>query len=183
MGTTPRGYRYPDSTSSVNVPGDIQNLASDVDTEQSAMWPATVQAIDGAATDGTFTSAFPTFTDTTTQGTLGVAFVAPKSGRVKILFACGQGRTTVAGAVVVIDFSVRAGGSIGSGTSVSLAGTKPARQVVGESHASGNNHPLTGFDLISGLTPGSTYNVVLSYAVTGGTATVNRRNIVVEPAS
>lgn len=31
MGTTSQGLRYPDSTAAVNVPQDIQNLASDVD--------------------------------------------------------------------------------------------------------------------------------------------------------
>ena len=33
MGTTSQGLRYPDSTSAVNVPQDIQNLASDVDAK------------------------------------------------------------------------------------------------------------------------------------------------------
>ena len=33
MGITSQGLRYPDSTSAVNVPQDIQNLASDVDAK------------------------------------------------------------------------------------------------------------------------------------------------------
>lgn len=33
MGTTSLGLRYPDSTNSVNVPQDIQNLAADVDAK------------------------------------------------------------------------------------------------------------------------------------------------------
>lgn len=33
MGTTTLGLRYPDSTSAVNVPADIQNLAQDVDAK------------------------------------------------------------------------------------------------------------------------------------------------------
>lgn len=32
MATTTKGFRYPANTDAVNVPGDIQNLASDIDT-------------------------------------------------------------------------------------------------------------------------------------------------------
>lgn len=32
MPTTTKGFRYPASTDAVNVPGDIQNVASDIDT-------------------------------------------------------------------------------------------------------------------------------------------------------
>jgi len=39
MPTTTKGFRYPASTDAVNVPGDIQNLASDVDTWLSSNTP------------------------------------------------------------------------------------------------------------------------------------------------
>jgi len=49
MGTTSRGYRYPDATDAVNVNGHIQNLASDLNTDVGAQATSIATAVSTAS--------------------------------------------------------------------------------------------------------------------------------------
>lgn len=176
--TANKALPYPSATSSVNVSGDIQALANAVDA--AITYPATVAANDGVITDGTVSSAYPTFsTAVGTLGVLGVVFTAPASGKVKVFCHTGEARNSTAGLKVLMDFIVFAGASIGTGTVVRAAQSYTAGS--SESEEAAHNREVNTFDLVSGLTPGAQYNACLAYCVTGATGTINRRNIMVEP--
>lgn len=135
---------------------------------------------DSATTNGTTASAYPTFTNTlAVLGIMGVAFVAPPSGKVNITWSCRQVRSNSAGASVLVDCEVKTGSTVGSGVLVRASNDPTASS--GESHAANNNHQPSGFAPLSGLISGASYNAVLTYTVTGGTATINGRQIEVTP--
>lgn len=129
-------------------------------------------------TNGTTTST--SFTNTlTTTGIHGIAFVAPPSGEVNVI-----GRATaansIAGSYAVLDFEVRQGPAVGSGTVVRASDNFEACFV--QAATAGNQGPAVTTALVSGLTPGSVYNAALTYQIaTSGTASYNRRHIIVTP--
>jgi hypothetical protein len=109
----------------------------------------------------------------------GVAFVAPTTGRVFLDYA---GNIANSGAnTTLITPVVREGGSVGSGTSFLAAVDDNAFAI----------QPATGGDLlwggrrllVTGLTPGATYNVRLEHRVGGSTGTSGRRSVTVSPAT
>lgn len=120
----------------------------------------------------------------TTMGTSGGSgtFVAPQSGAVKIAFG-GQTKSSTDGSYVAIGIELRAGGTVGSGTTVRAYD-------VNESFLNYNIQYVVGMVEIvqEGLTPGATYNirtVMASSTTTGGTGvnqnTAVRGRIVVTP--
>lgn len=120
-----------------------------------------------------------TFGVTSTSGTYidcGVAFVAPMSGRVNIIYNAQSSNTT--GVSTFVSPVIREGATIGSGTVVSAASDDDAIIV-----QSSNEHRSGASRLVSGLTAGSTYNVRLEHRVSGGTGIVRRRTVTVEPTS
>lgn len=129
-------------------------------------------------TNGTTTST--SFTNTlTTTGIHGVAFVAPPSGEVTVI-----GRTiasnSTAGSFAIMDFEVRTGSTVGSGTVVRASDNFEAGLI--QSSTAGNQGTVVTTGLVSGLTPGNTYNAALTYLIgTSGTASYNRRHIIVSP--
>ena len=132
----------------------------------------------GSTSNGTTASA--TFVNSlTTTGIHGTTFVAPPSGAVFVIATCVAGNDT-AGDYSVMDWEVRAGSSIGSGTVARAANENTAAVV--QSGTANNQGALCSMGIASGLTAGSTYNACLAYhRATGGTSTFNRRHIVVMP--
>jgi hypothetical protein len=105
--------------------------------------------------------------------------VAPLSGIVWIMETCGQARSSSAGGATLTDFEVRTGGVVGSGTVFRASSESTAG--VAESEAAGNNRNTVSHGFVTGLAAGSTYNACITYRVTAGTATINRRNISIIP--
>jgi hypothetical protein len=133
----------------------------------------------GSTSNGTTTSTSYTNSLTTT-GTHGVAFIAPPSGKIQILGRASAGSSTV-GQYAQLDYEVRTGSTIGSGTLVRTTNNNTASVFL--SSTSGGQGPLNISGLLTGLTPGAVYNACLTYASSSGssTASFNRRQIAVYP--
>jgi len=177
--------RYPDATFAVNVPNDMSNLASDVDTVLLQLHRSTAQGDAGSSADGSYTGAVhPTFTNTlATLGIIGCSFIAPRAGKVRVHYNVGQCRNSGVGGSMVFDFTVQDGSTLGSGTTRRAANSRPSTTMVAVSTAANENKSGHGFDLVTGLTAGNTYNACIAWSATGGTTTVNRPTIMVEPAN
>lgn len=144
-------------------------LASDLN------YPTTVTSPDLATTDGTTTST--SFTNSlTTTTTRGIAFVAGASGQALVLYQC-TGRNNGAGGFTIVDAEVRTGTTVGAGTVVRASDESTASAPQSDSVNQQMQHH--GHFLVTGLTPGSSYNATMTYRVTGGTGTFNRRKITV----
>lgn len=104
----------------------------------------------------------------------GVAFTAPPSGKVTISWGCGLDNNT-APHLAVCSFAIRAGSVVGSGASFQASddGRALATQLY---HNSGRASEVTG------LTPGTIYNVALEHRVaSAGTGTFSNRTVLVTP--
>ena len=137
--------------------------------------PTTVSDVEA----GSYTFTNATYGVSTTGGTYadcGVAFTAPTTGRVKISY---EGQLSNSGANgTILSPHVRTGSTVGSGTDVLAASDTTRIFIVGT-----NGMRAAGFRLLTGLTPGSAYNVRLEHKVTGGTGTALHREVMVEPAT
>lgn len=133
---------------------------------------ATVTSVQNTA--GTTNSA--SYTATLTGGTTcSVVFVAPPSGNVLIHNNCEPTASSTTQAAYC-SFEVRAGATPGSGTVFLAAAT---------------NHAVMGFGnlttgkgrtkLVTGLTPGSTYNARQLFLSTSGTATFEGKELIAQP--
>lgn len=142
---------------------------------------ATAQPVEatGNTSNGTTTSTSYTNTLTTT-GIHGVAFIAPASGKVQFIGRSSGGSSTV-GQYAQIDYEVRTGSTVGSGSVVRATTNDTASVFL--SSTSGGQGPLNVSGIVSGLTPGAVYNVALTYASSNGasTASFNRRYTAVYP--
>lgn len=105
-----------------------------------------------------------------------VTFIAPASGRVKISLTARITNSAVAG--VLVSTETRAGSVVGSGTVV-----EAAADAWGVSSYSGTLGRVGSMHMLSGLTPGSTYNVRALHKVASGTGSVALRELIVEPAT
>lgn len=127
----------------------------------------------GDTQDAIGTTGSTTYTATLTGGTAcGLAFVAPASGNVIIhnsLYWFNFGANNTFGTI-----RVRTGGSIGSGTDVLAA--SDVRGLITSAVQSG-----TRSRLVTGLTPGSTYNVQQMFRVDGNTGQYSAKDLIVEP--
>lgn len=126
---------------------------------------------------GTYTFTGTSYGVTTTGGTyvdVGVAFTAPLSGAIMVSY---NGRLSNSGAnSTYLSFAVRTGSVIGSGTAVANADNGSAIEVVGTTAArNGVTH------VVSGLTPGSSYNARMEHRVSAGTGTASLRSLHVAP--
>ncbi|WP_432247717.1 hypothetical protein ACRAR1_07155 [Streptomyces sanyensis] len=135
--------------------------------------PATVQASASASYDATST----TYTTTATGGSyseVAVVFTAPTTGRVEISLAARLINSGSFGSLVTVE--VRIGSTIGSGAVVDSALDNTGTSRYGTTFArSGITH------LLSGLTPGASYNARLLHRVTGGTGSFAMRELIVKP--
>jgi len=144
-----------------------------------ALVVATIQATsmstgtDTQITNGTTTSV--TYTATLTGGTAcGRVFVAPPSGIVLISMMIGMFNSGAN--FTAASFFVRTGGSVGSGTTF-LASDDDRGLIL----AGTNLDQRSGCWTVTGLTPGSTYNVQQNFRVSAGTGSYQRKHLIVVP--
>lgn len=127
---------------------------------------------------GTVTSGTYTTTRTAATSPVGKSFTAPPSGKVKIHWACGLTNSGTSGSnYTLCAFQIRAGTTLGSGTVYQAADDNRALQITGTTLEMQKGRT----SLVSGLTPGNSYNVTLMYKVGAGTGTISRIEVVVDP--
>lgn len=122
------------------------------------------------------TSASTSYTATLTGGTTcSTLFVAPPSGRVRVGLSCRS--FTGATGFIYMSFEIRSGAVVGSGTVHTAAADERAVM-----HQTTIQSLGFGRDLhVSGLTPGSTYNVRTMFRVSTNTGTWADKELSVEP--
>lgn len=173
MGTTPNyGWTYPDPTSNAEIWTHFEVLADLIDAslqalqdDLDALVPVEVESSDNNPSPLSTTST-PALGATTCK----VDFVAPPSGRVQLGFNATF--TPVGGTgQLYMGPQVRAGTSASSGTIVFNPAADPGAKVGGT---------LSGVQalgltrLLTGLTPGATYNAAATYFnVSGSSLTIN----------
>lgn len=114
---------------------------------------------------------------TTTGGTYsdcGVVFIAPTSGRVLVHMAARLSNGGASDGTMVCS-ETRIGGTIGSGTVFEGTGDR------GPSHYGTTFARIGAAHFISGLTPGTTYNIRMLHRVTATNGTVALRELTVVP--
>lgn len=135
--------------------------------------PPTVSDIEGA----TVTTTSTTFT--TSGADCAVVFTAPTTGRVKIHTSARMiNSSTTSGTICAPQ--TRTGPTIGSGTVV-----EDASDALGPSHYGNTFSAIGRTHLLTGLTPGATYNTRLLMRSSNSTetATFANRELIVEPAT
>jgi hypothetical protein len=142
---------------------------------------ATAQPVEATGTTSNGTTISTSYTNSlSSTGIHGVVFIAPASGIVQILGRASGGSGSV-GQYAQLDYEVRQGDTIGSGSVVRATSNNTASVFL--SSTSGGQGPLNVSGLVTGLTPGAVYNACLTYASSSGasTASFNRRYIMVKP--
>lgn len=168
---------------------DAWEVVYDVGSVVRANTGASLQVVDmqisGSGTivnDFSFTiTSYGTTASAGVYSNCGAVFIAPPSGRVLINARC-QLYNSVASTTSYLAPEVREGGVIGSGTVFQAAADTVA---IGSAAVAGTNPGLgfRGFStMITGLTPGSTYNVRLLHRVTANTGRTLIREIIVIPS-
>jgi hypothetical protein len=127
-----------------------------------------VDTVSRTTTSGVFT------TTLTPANICGVAFRAPTSGKVLILWVSEL--TNTGANFTLVSPEIREGVTVGSGTIVLAASTD--RTIRNDSTT---NHRYGASYLHSGLTPGADYNVALNHQVAAGTGAFVRREVQVIP--
>lgn len=136
-----------------------------------------VQGNDTSVLSGS--TASTTFTNTlSTSGIRGIAFITPPSGTVGIVGGCGGFNNTAAG-FTLVDFEVRTGTTVGSGTVIRSSDENTASQFQSSTASQPGQHTVSG--IVTGLTAAVSYNVTLTYRVLANAGTFNRRKIMVTP--
>jgi len=128
--------------------------------------------------DPTFDLTSATFTTAATAGSyteVAVVFTAPTTGRIKWTASARLINSATGGTLVTCE--VREGATIGSGTVVDVAADR------GPSHYGASFARLGTSRMVSGLTPGATYNARLLHRVTTGTGSIALRELIVEPCT
>jgi hypothetical protein len=130
-----------------------------------------VTASDTQATNGTLTAT--SYTSSIGAGTAcGFTFICPRSGKVKIHYSCEINNT---GGYTFFTPRVRTGSTIGSGSDVFAASDDSA------GFHNTNIRLGAAVLVISGMTPGTTYNCQLVHRVTAGTGTVGKKHLGLVP--
>jgi hypothetical protein len=140
-----------------------------------------VEASGSASVNGTITGTTAYTASLATSGIHGVVFVAPPSGKA-LLLGRSVGGNSNAGSYAQMDFEVRTGSTIGSGTLVRSSNNNTA--AVHQSATANAQGTLHINSLLRNfLTPGAVYNAYLTFATSnsGSTAQFNRRQIAVYP--
>ena len=114
---------------------------------------------------------------TTLTGDPGVAFTAPQSGKVIVAIRAAM-LGEAAGIGAQCSFVVRTGSTVGSGTTFLAAQDDNSLQTKGQ-----DDWEAGQVTLVSGLTPGSAYNVQMVYKRVGGSSNggFSRRRVTVFP--
>lgn len=143
----------------------------------------------GATTVYAFTATAGTTASLTyvlpTTASVGLVFVAPPSGKVKINWS-SEITHSVANGWSQMSPNVRTGNVIGSGTVFLAANdfysTRCRSATAAAGGGTGGDKTMTNFYLLTGLTPGSSYNVQLYARVnTVGTGNFELQTLMVEP--
>jgi hypothetical protein len=135
--------------------------------------PRPTQATDDATLSTTSTS----FTETMTGGTvLGFSFTAPPSGQVWVHNTAFVDNTGTARSYQ--SWIIRNGSTVGSGTTFQDAGDEKSLTNLGADDVS-----ATRTRLVTGLTPGNSYNIRHQYRVSGSTGQFLWRELIVEPVA
>lgn len=113
--------------------------------------------------------------DRASAGVVGTSFVAPPSGKVDIRYAAGI-RADLADRFGNVSFRVGEDGTLGAGTEIVAPTLDRSLQ-----HAGTLEDQQGRTDLVTGLTPGDTYNVVLMFRVNVGVGTFSRASVSVDP--
>lgn len=133
------------------------------------------------ASDATDEANFNTITYTLGATIVGVVFQAPTSGTVLLIYGARLSLNSATAARVMLTAEVRAGSSIGSGTVVAAANDAWAIEIGPTASmrlGAGQSQP------VSGLTPGTSYNVSLwhrNVTAVASAASIFDRNISVIP--
>lgn len=129
--------------------------------------PTMVSAVEATAQS-------PTSTSYAAGTQCGVAFIAPTTGRVLIEWRSFLDNSTTEYTIIAPE--VREGSTIGSGTVV----LSPSDEIA-LYHLNANQVRMGMFYPLDGLTPNANYNVRLMHRVTGGTGTLDDREVIVTP--
>ncbi|MEV6105694.1 hypothetical protein AB0M28_13400 [Streptomyces sp. NPDC051940] len=125
-----------------------------------------------------YTTTSTSFGQTTSGGTYavcGAVFTAPTTGRVEIKVTAQVSNSSTLGTSVAAE--TRLGAVIGSGTVV-----EAVADGTGLIHYGTDGSRKTISHVLSGLTPGAVYNVILLHKVSGAsTGTILRRELIVAP--
>lgn len=151
-----------------------------------ARFPPTVQDFDDVGIFEFVNTSYGISVDSGTYVDCGVAFVAPSSGRVMIYWTAVVDIAQASNASAYVSPVVRTGGTVGSGSTVLPAADNNARRAtrstVGTDEGGSRNRAGCSY-LLTGLTPGSTYNVRLEHRVTSQTGETFHRAVQVVPAT
>jgi hypothetical protein len=159
----------------VNITESVNDHESRIDTLESQVSASSASNVDTT----TRTTASTTYTTTLSPANIcGTAFVAPTSGKVFLAWHAEQANSGAASGAYTAA-SIRAGSTVGSGTSFVAASDQNATLFL-DSVATQFHHAGTNW-LITGLTPGATYNVALEHRANAGTGTFQRREVSVIP--
>lgn len=125
------------------------------------------------------TTSSTSYTSTLTSGTAcGVAFVAPTSGKVLVHNSALLDHSTTG--TSWCSWILRTGASIGSGSTalgLSASDSRAIKHIGTSESRQGDTY------LITGLTPGASYNIVQQFRTTGATATFSDKVLSVTPTT
>ena len=122
-----------------------------------------------------------TYAATLSAGTAaGVAFIAPASGAV-IVHNTALVENTVNLGRSHVSFRIGTGGTIGGGTPFLVAADE--NSIAMQSGDLQDDASLSKATLVTGLTPGATYNAQQQYRATTGICRVTWRRLVVQPVT
>lgn len=144
-----------------------------------------IRALDFAGYGNDFDQTDETFTDNVNylpgSSVIGFTFIAPSSGAVKAGYSARMRQTDVDGQRMLILPEVREGAVVGSGTVVNVFTEDAALEIGGPVLNLQLN--AAQFQVVTGLSPGATYNVRLLHKVgaAGGSVTIFARALTTEP--
>lgn len=136
-----------------------------------------VAAVDSVNSESSTSTSFLPGTNPT-----GVVFTCPPSGRVMVTISSYFGQTTNTNEAIV-SFAIRAGGTIGSGAvSVAASGNRALVCGMAVNASAPARLQASRRVAVTGLTPGSVYNVRIEFATSpAGACAIFSREIIVEP--
>lgn len=123
----------------------------------------------GFAASGTYAAGSPA---------VGTSFTAPTTGRVIVSWNAFLDNATATTGQTYASWRLGTGSTVGSGTQVVAA--DDSRSILMTSQAQVRNGAS---ELVSGLTPGSVYNVQMQHRSANGTGDITWRHIIVQPAT
>lgn len=150
----------------------VNNHENRVSTLESQIATSTVTVIDPTLRTTTSTTFTATISGATPE--MGIAFVAPTSGKVLVIWTAGMSNNTPP-QISQIGFQIRAGSTVNSGTVFMAADAARSTLTIYSSRHAGNY-------MVTGLTPGATYNVTMMHrSFTTGTSGFDNRELTVIP--